>query len=151
MFKYLLGFLCLAALLYVASVHAEANVFVERQALGSGNLSNGYEQAHNMPDNLVHVPNYLPGFPTAATIWPRVVTVTCSDDGSVVLCNGYNVNQYSIGRGEYLFAKPVMVATVTAAVVAPVIVKPVEPIAVAAPVIKPVKKYIRKKPILQCK
>jgi hypothetical protein len=48
-----------------------------------------------------HVPQYLPGFPTAATIWPRVIILQCASD----LCSGYEITP-EMGRGEYLFFVP---------------------------------------------
>ena len=49
-----------------------------------------------------HVPQYMPGYPTAATIWPRVVIIQCEGD----VCPGYEVTP-ELGRGEYLFFLPV--------------------------------------------
>jgi hypothetical protein len=43
----------------------------------------------------------MPGYPTSATIWPRVVIVPCSTE----LCAGYEVTP-DMGRGEYLFFVP---------------------------------------------
>ena len=50
-----------------------------------------------------HVPQYMPGFPTAATIWPRVVDVRCAEDNA---CTGYLITP-AMGRGEYLFFRPI--------------------------------------------
>jgi hypothetical protein len=55
-----------------------------------------------------HVPQYMVGFPTAATIWPRVVQVDCVEiDASNIKCEGYNWSP-KMGRGEYLYFQPVM-------------------------------------------
>jgi hypothetical protein len=146
MFKYLFGLLCLLTLLYISSVRAE-DVYVEHHALGSGDPSAaGYEHGYAMPDNLVHVPGYLPGYPTAAIVWPRIVDVACRDDGGKVLCNGYNINQYTAGRGEYLFSNPVMVPPVSA--IAPVIEYPV--LEIAHKISKPDHKK-RRRSSMQCK
>jgi hypothetical protein len=76
---------------------------IERMAMGSG-LQNarGTDTAQPVGDlGVWHVPQYMPGFPTAATIWPRVVIVPCSTE----LCAGYEVTP-ELGRGEYLFFVP---------------------------------------------
>ena len=84
---------------------------VERLPFGSGTPSNsvttGTESAHIVVDGLYHVPNYMPGFPTAATIWPRELPVECESnatDGSPH-CTGYRVLPM-VGRGEYIFVRP---------------------------------------------
>jgi hypothetical protein len=57
-----------------------------------------------------HVPNYLPGHPTAATLWPRVVYVPCKRDEArgELLCGGYDVSPV---RGEYIYLRPLVEAT----------------------------------------
>jgi hypothetical protein len=83
---------------------------IERQPYGSGTpaagVSAGVDEARHVADGLYHVPNYLPGFPTAATIWPRELPVECRTDvfGSVT-CKGYEVLP-AVGRGEYIFVRP---------------------------------------------
>lgn len=100
--------------------HAFADVRIQRNILGSGiqntPITSQSDVATPVGDyGVYHVPQYMPGFPTAATIWPRVVEVQCQND----LCEGYE-NTPALGRGEYLFFKPVQVmAAVTAPVVAP--------------------------------
>jgi hypothetical protein len=77
---------------------------IERVYFGSG-LQNaaGFENAEPVGDYGVwHVPQYMPGYPTSETIWPRVVEVRCTGDQ----CEGYTISP-SLGRGEYLFFKPV--------------------------------------------
>jgi hypothetical protein len=76
---------------------------VERVPYGSGlQNANGMENAEPVGDlGVWHVPQYLPGFPTAATLWPRVVELRCI--GST--CPGYEVTP-ALGRGEYLFFRP---------------------------------------------
>jgi hypothetical protein len=76
---------------------------IERMNMGSG-LQNvrGTENAEPVGDlGVWHVPQYMPGYPTSATIWPRVVIVPCSTE----LCAGYEVTP-DMGRGEYLFFVP---------------------------------------------
>ena len=98
---------------------AIAEIKIQRNILGSGiqNASMTADVAIPVGDyGVYHVPQYMPGFPTAATIWPRVVEVKCQND----LCEGYE-NTPAIGRGEYLFFKPVnMAAAVSAPMVAPI-------------------------------
>ena len=101
------------------------DVQIQRNLLGSGiqNAEMTADVATQVGDyGVYHVPQYMPGYPTAATIWPRVVEVKCQND----LCEGYE-NTPALGRGEYLFFKPVnMVAAVAIPVVAPVVVPPRE-------------------------
>jgi hypothetical protein len=93
------------------AMYAGDSIAIEREPLGSGTPSQGYvtgeEPARHVADGLYHVPNYLPGFPTAATIWPRVIPVDCTRDRQgKVACNGYPVLPET-GRGEYLFVQPI--------------------------------------------
>lgn len=83
-----------------------SDVRIQRNILGSGlqnvSVSAQTETAIQVGDyGVYHAPQYMPGFPTAATIWPRVVEVECQND----LCAGYE-NTPALGRGEYLFFKP---------------------------------------------
>jgi hypothetical protein len=82
-----------------------ASLKIERIYLGSGSQDvAGTENADPVADYGVwHVPQYMPGFPTAATIWPRVVDVRCAEDNT---CAGYLITP-AMGRGEYLFFKPI--------------------------------------------
>lgn len=79
------------------------NLRIQRMPLGSGQQSaGGTEKAEPVGDlGVYHVPQYMPGYPTSATIWPRAVTVPCVND----LCAGYEVTP-ELGRGEYLFFVP---------------------------------------------
>lgn len=92
----------------VAAIHAFE---VERLPFGSGtpaeDVTTGTESAHAVVDGLYHVPNYMPGYPTAATIWPRELPVECDSDsaGSAPRCTGYRVLPV-VGRGEYIFVRP---------------------------------------------
>jgi hypothetical protein len=82
-----------------------ARIKIERIYLGSGSQdAAGTENADPVADYGVwHVPQYMPGFPTAATIWPRVVDVQCAEDNA---CAGYLITP-AMGRGEYLFFRPI--------------------------------------------
>jgi hypothetical protein len=103
----------LALALFSASALA-ADVEVSRKGTGSGTpaptLTNaGVENAipvNSSPD-VLHVPQYLPGYPTAATIWPRIVEVPCTMTAGVKTCEGFRWTP-ALGRGEYLFITPVV-------------------------------------------
>lgn len=76
---------------------------IQRQIFGSGEQGAvGEEQAQPVGDYGVwHVPQYLPGYPTSATIWPRAITVKCKSGR----CEGYVITP-QMGPGEYLFFVP---------------------------------------------
>jgi hypothetical protein len=83
-----------------------ASIKIDQVTMGSGTPTNAKvrnEQiAHEVGDyGVYHVPQYMPYFPTAATIWPRVVEVRCHGDK----CDGYEYKA-EYGRAEYLFFKP---------------------------------------------
>lgn len=61
---------------------------------------------HESAEPYYYVPQYLPYYPTAATIWARVIEVPCEKaaDGKVT-CEGYNWTP-NMGRAEYLFIMP---------------------------------------------
>lgn len=111
-------FLALAAFMLI-SVSAFAQhvemvignaVPVTREQLGTGTPASmvtvGTEWAKIVDDGYYHTPQQMAGFPTAATIWPRVVEVQCALGEHGVVCDGYNWTP-KLGRGEYLFIKPV--------------------------------------------
>lgn len=95
-----------------AAAAADLNFEVERLPFGSGTPANGAavgtEPALHVMDGLYHVPNHLPGHPTAAVIWPREVPVECGPASVLAdaVCSGYRVHP-AVGRGEYLFVRPV--------------------------------------------
>lgn len=104
-------FLVLATMLLSAVSWAQvSNIPLTREQLGSGtpaqNVTVGLENAALVMDGMFHAPQYLPGFPTAATIWPRTVEVDCEKDKvGHVSCKGYHWTP-DLGRGEYLFVIP---------------------------------------------
>lgn len=107
---------------------------IVRQSLGSGTPGfTGYEPATHMGEGIWHAPQYLPTFPTAGTIWPRVVDVECekAPNGTFV-CAGYNWSP-EMGRGEYLYIRPYAKA-------APVVIEKLVPVPTPFPV------YVEKKP-----
>ncbi|MDP9601083.1 hypothetical protein ABL840_21655 [Variovorax sp. NFACC27] len=94
---------CCATTAAAAASVAQPTLRVERMNMGSG-LQNarGTENAEAVGSlGVWHVPQYMPGYPTAATIWPRVIVIQCTND----LCAGYEVTP-EMGRGEYLFFVP---------------------------------------------
>lgn len=111
-----LAALAAAAAAQAAAAHeawptAAPRVFVQRLPLGSGTPaagpSLGHERARPVADASLHVPNALPGHPTAATLWPREVEVACDvDTQGRWLCDGYDVHP-ALGRGEYVYVRPV--------------------------------------------
>lgn len=120
----MLKYIVVLAIVGTGTVFAE--VKIQRNLLGSG-IQNELMTADVATQvgnyGVYHAPQYMPGFPTAATIWPRVVEVKCQND----LCEGYE-NTPALGRGEYLFFKPInTVAAVSIPVVAPAPVPVVVP------------------------
>jgi len=86
---------------------------VLRVPLGSGTPANGpttgTQEARWVADGDFHVPNHLPGHPTAASIWPREVEISCVQDvaSGALVCDGYDVHP-ALGRGEYIYVRPVL-------------------------------------------
>lgn len=86
-----------------------AQVAIERVPLGSGTPGDqGVENATQWDLDLYHAPQYMPGYPTASTIFPRAVAVFCVAKESGIQCKGYNWVS-DMGRAEYLMIRPVMV------------------------------------------
>lgn len=105
--KYVVA-LTLALLLFV-TVRAHAGVTNENVFLGT---STDAAFSVHPADGVYFVPQYMNGYPTAATIWPRVVTVDCvevvdADKQSNLKCEGYNWSP-KMGRGEYLYFQPIV-------------------------------------------
>jgi hypothetical protein len=98
-----------AVALMVLAGAAMAQVSVGRQEFGSGTPgSTGTEGAVQWDgSNIYHAPQYMPGYPTAATIFPRVVNLDCVKSATGLVCNGYNWLP-ELGRGEYLMFRPVV-------------------------------------------
>ena len=51
---------------------------------------------------LYHAPQYMPGYPTAAPLWPAVIDVNCKEVPKGLDCDGYPWSP-AYGRGEYVF------------------------------------------------
>ena len=101
--------LILSASLIVLAGSAMAQVGVHRVENGSGQPNaTGIENADMWDQGVYHAPQYMPGYPTAATLWPRVIDVPCTKIGDNITCNGYNWTP-DMGRGEYLMIHPMIV------------------------------------------
>lgn len=84
------------------------DVGILRNEYGSGTPGvQGLENATPMGNDLYHAPQYMPSYPTAATIWPRVVDVPCVKTVKGLQCQGYEW-QPKLGRAEYLYFRPVV-------------------------------------------
>lgn len=60
-----------------------------------------------MGEGIYHAPQFLPFYPTAGVLWPRVVEIECDQVDGRFLCSGYHWLP-GMGRGEYLFVRPVL-------------------------------------------
>jgi hypothetical protein len=103
------------ALMALAGI-ASAQVTVQRNEFGTGTpgINAGSEPANEWAENsgIYFVPQYLPGYPTSATIWPRVIDVDCVANGTGRLaCKGFNWLP-EMGRAEYLMVRPRLVQPV---------------------------------------
>lgn len=98
----------LGTLLALVSTIAMAQVTVSREDLGSGQPESvGNERATSWDGNIFHAPQYMPGYPTAAVLYPRVVDVQCKLTITGTQCKGYNWMP-ELGRGEYLMIRPII-------------------------------------------
>lgn len=147
------NFAILACLIVASSAFA-AEVSIARNDLGSGTPgTQGVERAFQVDLNstYLHAPQYMPGFPTAATIWPRVVNVKCVSEKiyprahsenhqalTIQRCDGYNWSP-ALGRGEYLFIDPIVVEAPQPVVITKTVVKEVPVIVLKEVPVKPKK------------
>lgn len=123
----------MALALGLGPAFAQGQVEIGRMLLGSGEPGQpGVENATAVYNNIYHAPQYLPGFPTAATIWPRVIEVLCRQVEGGLQCDGYNWTP-RMGRGEYLYFTPIVAAAMPVAA-APVAVPQEEVTPVVVPV-----------------
>jgi hypothetical protein len=93
----------------LCSVSSAQSINITREEFGSGQpYANGTENAVKWDNNIFHAPQYMPGYPTAATLYPRVLNIPCTIVSNDALsCKGYNwVPQY--GRAEYLMVQPIV-------------------------------------------
>lgn len=94
----------------LASVALAQTVQIERTPYGSGEPGQaGGEAAVLVENNIYHAPQYLPGSPTAASLWPRVIRVQCQQAGEGLQCDGYHWAPW-MGHAEYLYFTPVIAA-----------------------------------------
>jgi len=126
--KKIISILALAAM---ASTAFAQDVSIGRRTLGSGTpglvgdeIANRWDGA-GVGEAIFQIQQYMPGYPTAATIWPRVVEVPCTTVAGKQVCNGYDW-QPRYGRGEYLFVRPVAMVVPEPKVVIKEVVKVVE-------------------------
>jgi hypothetical protein len=98
----------LAALVGIAGSVLAQNVTVSREQLGSGQPgATGVENATKWDNDILHAPQYMAGYPTAAVLYPRVVDVQCTKSATGLNCKGYHWTP-DMGRGEYLMIHPVI-------------------------------------------
>ena len=98
----------LALVALLAASASFAQVSIKAEALGSGTPgTSGQVTAAAVDATMYHVPQYMPAYPTAATIWPRVIEVPCTRISNGLKCDGYTWTP-ELGRAEYLFVKPVI-------------------------------------------
>jgi hypothetical protein len=115
---------------------ASAQVNVTREELGSGTPGQlGNEVMLQVDKNVYFAPQYMPYFPTAATIYPRVMAVPCAKTATGMTCKGYNWLP-EMGRGEYLMLTPAVVLEPTKVVEKVTVVTPGPTVFVEVPVKK---------------
>ncbi len=117
--------IAIAVLCGTAGLAMAQNVNVTREALGTGQPElSGMEQTTKWDNNIYHALQYMPGYPTAATLYPRVIDVPCTQSGTTLQCKGYNWSP-DMGRGEYLMIHPVVVHEPVSTVITNTVIKEV--------------------------
>lgn len=110
--------LAIIVLILVCSLVEEAvatEFKIYQKPLGSGDASmksgmqGNFQMFEKYPysEGVYFTPQYMPQYPTAAPIWPRIVDLNCLKVGQDVVCEGYNWTPDK-GRGEYLMYRPRM-------------------------------------------
>ena len=138
--------LIVLALLLAAGAANAQTVIIKNEELGSGTPNSGFPEIQHQynavadkwdpREGIFHAPQYMPGYPTAATIFPRVLDVECVSNGktsiddlmhdrNAVHCIGYHWSP-EMGRAEYLFIRPHVVTPPAPVVVEKIVEKPVE-------------------------
>lgn len=98
--------LAVLLVLVINNTASAADVGIQQTPLGSGTPGTaGVTPSTLVMDGMYHAPQYMPGYPTAATLWPRVVDVECTEVGKQLNCASYNWLP-ELGRGEYLLFRP---------------------------------------------
>lgn len=101
--------LILPLILFVCSGISFAQLNIDRTPLGSGTPGNdGVENAVPWDLDIYHAPQYMPGYPTASTIFPRTIMVSCIENENGIRCKGYHWLP-EMGRAEYLMIRPIIV------------------------------------------
>ncbi len=120
--------------IWLMAALAHAAVVINNEPLGDGPPSHtmtvGTTKAYYWGDGLYFVPGYMPGWPTAATMWPRVVTVKCvKETDGTIHCDGYEIRDQQIQhRGEYILFRPIIVDPPKPPVVVTACPPPMKPI-----------------------
>jgi outer membrane protein OmpA-like peptidoglycan-associated protein len=99
--------LCFA--IFAISASAK-EITIHGMAYGSGTQDVAITSADETypGSGLYSVQSYMPGYPTAGVIYPRVIDVKCVEEANgKVDCDGYNWSP-SMGRGEYLLVHPII-------------------------------------------
>jgi hypothetical protein len=92
----------------LASSALSQSVNIGREAQGSGQPGiGGFENATRWDNDIFHAPQYMPGYPTASILYPRIVDVECIRLPNGLNCKGYNWMP-EMGRGEYLMVRPII-------------------------------------------
>lgn len=94
--------LFITVLLAFISLSASAQYVVDNKLLGPGNFELGSSPAFKVLGDLYHVPQFMPGYPTSATIWPRVTKTKCRFETRTIYCDPVRLTQFG-DRAEYLF------------------------------------------------
>jgi len=103
----------IAALISIAGSVTAQQVTISREAIGSGQPNaSGFENATKWSNDVYHAPQFMPGYPTSATLFPRIVDVQCTKTVTVLKCKGYNWTP-DMGRGEYLMIHPIIIPEIT--------------------------------------
>jgi hypothetical protein len=123
------------------------SIEVANVPMGSGmpGQSVGYTEATPVSDGLYQVPGFMPYQSTAASMWPRVVDVTCHNQSGTWYCNGYHIDGV-LERGEDIYVRPQFIQVSSTAAVP--MAKPVVP---PLPVVHHVLKHFTKPQTPVCK
>lgn len=92
----------------LSTIVSAQEVIIENRPLGSGEPGdvNGFAVGKRVYPGMYQSIQYMPGYPTAVTIFPRVIDVQCIQTAVNVICEGYSWSP-KLGPGEYLWFHPV--------------------------------------------
>lgn len=93
-----------------ATIQHKPVVYVKDEAYGTGAPgTHGYTKAVPLPGGMYFVPQYMPGEPSAETLYPRVVNIPCKKaTNGDLYCGGFHWLP-SMGPTQFLFVEPVIV------------------------------------------